>query len=109
MGRRRDRGRGIGEAELAKDALFEIGEARALAGAPAAPRDRDAADDAEVELRHVLEANRLAVLHEALRGCGNFEVDALRLEFFRVDAQIGKALGQIGHGREQELAVGQRP
>ena len=109
MDRGRDRGRSVDEPELAKDALFEIGEARALAGAPAAPRHRDAADDAEVELRHVLEADRLAMLQEALRGGGGLEIDALRGELLRVDAQIGKALGQIGDGREQQLAVVERP
>ncbi len=61
---RGDRRRRVDHAELAKNALFEIGEAGALAGAPAAPRHRDAADDAEVELRHVLEADRLAMLQE---------------------------------------------
>ncbi len=99
----------IDEAELAEDALFQIGETRALARPPAPPCDRDAADDAEIELRHVLEADRFAMLQEALRGGGGFEIDTLGGEPFRVDAQIGKTLGQIGHRREQELAVVERP
>ena len=109
MNGRRDRGLRVDQAKLAKDALLEIGEARALARPPAPPRDRDAADDAEIELRHVLEADRLAMLHEALRGGGGFEIDALGGEPLRVDPEIGKALGQIGHRREQKLAVVERP
>ena len=108
MNGRRDRRRRVDQPELAKDALFEIGEAGALAGAPAAAGHRDAADDAEVELRHVLEADRLAVLQEALRGRRGLEIDALGGELVGVDTQIGKALGEIGHGREQELAVVER-
>ncbi len=99
----------VDEAELAKDPLLEVGEARALAGAPAAPGHRDAADDAEVELRHVLEAHRLAMRHEPLRGRRGLEIDALGGELFGIDAQIGEALGQIGHRREQQLAVVERP
>ena len=48
-------------AEAAEYALFEVGEAGTLAGAPAPAGHRDAADDAEIEPRHVLEGDRLAV------------------------------------------------
>lgn len=50
---------------------------RARAPLPVRPPDRvtrDAADDTEIELRHVLESERLAMLHESLRGGGNLEV-----------------------------------
>ena len=75
---------------------------------PPRARHRDAADDAEVELRHVLEADRLAMPQKALRGRGGLEVDAFGGELFRIDAQIRKAFGQIRHRREQQLAVIER-
>jgi len=52
-----------------------------------------------------LKADRLAVLHEPLRGRRRLEIDALRREPVGIDPEIGKALGQIGNRREQELAV----
>ena len=108
MDGRRDRRFLVDETEFAENALLEIGEAGAFAGSAAAPRHRDAADDAEIELRHFLEADRLAVLQKALRGRGGLEIDALGGELFGIDAQIGKALGQVGHRREQQLAVVER-
>ena len=93
----RDRRRLVDKPELAKNALLEIGEAGALAGPSAGARHRDAADDAEIELRHLLEPDRLAVLQKALRGRGGLEVDAFGGELLRIDAQIRKAFCQIGH------------
>ena len=51
----------------------------------------------------------LAMRHKALRGRRGLEIDALGGELFGVDAQIGEALGQVGNGREQQLAVVERP
>ena len=81
------------------------GEAGALAGAPAAPRHRDAADDAKIQRGHVLESDRFAMRHEALRRRGGLEIHALGGELVGIDAQIGKALGEIGDRRKQQLAV----
>jgi hypothetical protein len=48
------------------------------------------------------------MLDEPLRGGGCLEVHALRRELVGIDAQIGEALGEIRHRREQELAVVKR-
>jgi hypothetical protein len=101
MNRRRNRRCGADHPELAKEPLFAIRESGALPRSPAAPRDRDAADDAEIELRHVLESERLAMLHEPLRGGGGLEVHALCGQLVGIDAQIGNR-------QEQELAVVER-
>ena len=77
MHRRGDRRVGADLAELAEDAEFEIGEAAALAGAPAGARDGDAADHDEIERLHLLERDRLADGEEALRGRRRLELDAL--------------------------------
>jgi len=82
---------------------------RSFAGAAALAGDRDTADDAEIEQWQILELDLLAMLDIALRGGGKLEADALAGELFRIDAQIGEALGQVRHRRQQQLAFVQRP
>src|ERR1700722_5295461 len=103
-----DRRRGADEPEFAKHPLFEISESGALARAPTGSRDRDAANDTEIEFGHVLKSDRLPVLHEPLRGGGGLEIHAPGRELVGIDAQVRKALVQIGNRREQELAVVKR-
>src|SRR3984885_10006795 len=102
------RRRGADEPEFAKHALFEISESGALARAPTGSRDRDAANDTEIEFGHVLKSDRLPLLHEPLRGGGGLKIHTLRSKFVGIDAQIRKIPAQIGNRREQELAVVQR-
>src|ERR1700722_928027 len=105
MGRCREWCRGADEPEFAKHALLEIRKSSALSRAPAGPRDRDAANDTEIEFRHVLKPDRLPMLHEPSRGRGGLEIYALRRELVGIDTQVRKTLAQIGNRREQELAV----
>src|ERR1700722_6176093 len=105
MGRCREWCRGADEPEFAKHALLEIRKSSALSRAPAGPRDRDAANDTEIGVRHVLKPDRLPMLHEPLRGRGGLEIHALRRELVGIDTQVRKTLAQIGNRREQELAV----
>ena len=95
-------------AEFAEDAEFEVREARALAGAAARAGHRHAADDAERQVRHVLECDRLAMFEEPWLTAASSNETPLRAQPLRVEPDEGNAVVSSGTGRVDGLAVVER-
>ena len=89
-------------AGLPKERVLQIGVAAALAEAPSARADADAARDDEVDRRHLVHGDRATQGEGALDGGGLPQV--LRAQLCRVEPEKGRALRQLGHREEDRLA-----
>eukprot|EP00977_Amphora_coffeiformis_P018145 scaffold6233_cov129-Amphora_coffeaeformis.AAC.1 len=100
---------GLDDAQFPKNARFQIGKAGPLARPTSPSRDGHGSHDTKIQRFDVFKADAFAVLDKALGRGGQFERNALVLHDLRVDAQIGKVLGQVRDGRVQHLALIQGP